>query len=299
MFGIQLYKTYKKAKDFFAKPIVHWSFGKWRNNHLLPIWRRGPILRLGKSPYSLNTNCYEIKNRVQIFTGYSTWTDSTGKEHKSKCYDWAATHKLPGGLKSGDIVWNRDIRKKLKKWHLSWIKPQYQLPIWLSFHIFNHDIGWKTKWGDTRYEWPPQFTIVFFGLSFSWWLEAPKLESDRYYEDGYWEGVIDYGFYKNKPGFDISEFLVKQGWMHWTEYSTNEKNSRDEIYKKYKDNNGHLPIYGSDEANQMHSELNKYPGKRMARMCVREAFIHSDKRNYWEAAFSELKAKHTEYTWIR
>ena len=125
MLGIRLYDTFKKAKDFFKKPIVHWSFGKWRNNQLLPVWRRGPILRLGKSPYALNTNCYEVKNRVQIFTGYSSWTDSTGKEHQTKCYDWAATHKLPGRLKSGDIVWKRDIRKKLRKWGLSWIKPQY------------------------------------------------------------------------------------------------------------------------------------------------------------------------------
>ena len=46
-------------------------------------------------------------------------------------------HKLPGNLNAWDRVWNRDFRKKLKKWHLNWIKPYYQLPIWLSFYIFN------------------------------------------------------------------------------------------------------------------------------------------------------------------
>ena len=165
----------------------------------------------------MNTNCYEVKNRVQIFTGYNTWTDSSGKEYKTACYDWAATHKLPGGLKYGDIVWKRDIRKKLKKWHLSWIKPQYELPIWLSFHIFNYDVGWKTKWDDTRYEWPPQFTIVFFGLAFSIWLSAPKCDGEHFSDDGYWEGVIDYGFYKKKEDFDLERFIKEQGYMHLTE----------------------------------------------------------------------------------
>ena len=27
MLGIRLYDTFNKAKDFFKKPIVHWSFG--------------------------------------------------------------------------------------------------------------------------------------------------------------------------------------------------------------------------------------------------------------------------------
>ena len=104
MLGIRLYKTFNKAKDLVAKPTIHFSFGRWRNNHLLPVWRRGPIIRLGKSPHIMNSNCYEVNNRVQIFTGYNIWTDSSGKENKIECYDWASVHKLPGGLKHGDIV---------------------------------------------------------------------------------------------------------------------------------------------------------------------------------------------------
>ena len=53
MLGIRLYETFNKAKDFFVKPTIYCSFGKWRNNHLLPVWRRGPIIKLGKSPYAL------------------------------------------------------------------------------------------------------------------------------------------------------------------------------------------------------------------------------------------------------
>lgn len=298
MLGIRLYDTFNKAKDFFKKPIVHWSFGKWRNNHCLPVWRRGPILRLGKSPYSLKTNCYEVKNRVQIFTGYSTWTDSTGKEHKSACYDWAATHKLPGGLKPGDIVWNRDVRKKLRKWGLSWIKPQYQLPIWLSFYIFNHDVGWKTKWSDTRYEWPPQFTIVFFGLAFSVWLKAPECEDEHTHDDGYWEGVIDYGFYKNKEDFDPIRFIKGQGFMHWTHYNPIEKDARGAIYDKYKNDKGYLPLSTSDEGKQMLEELKQYPGKEFAALCIRECHINKDKMEIYHKVLNEMKQKYNEYIWL-
>lgn len=298
MLGIRLYETFNKAKDFFVKPTIYCSFGKWRNNHLLPVWRRGPIIRLGKSPYALNTNCYEVKDRVLIFTGYNTWKDSSGKEHKTASYDWAPGHKLPGGLKSGDIVWNRDIRKKLKRWHLSWIKPRYQLPIWLAFHIFNHDVGWKTKWGDTRYEWPPQFTIVFFGLAFSICLGVPNCGEEYVHQDGYWEGVIDYGYYKNKEDFDPVRFIKGQGYMHWTEYSSIEENARRAIYNKYRNDKGDLPKYDSIECNQMQEELKEYPGKQFAALCIRECHINKDKLDIYHKAFSEVKEKHPEYEWI-
>lgn len=299
MLGIRLYNTFNKAKDFFVKPTIYFSFGRWRNNHLLPIWRRGPILKLGKSPYAANTNCYIVKDRVQILTGYSTWKDSSGKEHKIAHYDWTKPHTLPGGLKSGDIVWNRDIRKKLKKWHLSWIKPRYQLPIWLSFHIFNRDVGWKTKWDETRYEWPPQFTIVFFGLAFSVWLSAPEADVKNLSQDGYWEGVIDYGFYKNKENFDPVRFIKGQGFMHWTEYTPIEQDARSNIYDKYKDDKGHLPLYVSDEYKEMQEELKKYPGKQYAALCIRECYINKDNVEIYNRAFSEVKAKYLDYEWIR
>lgn len=295
---LKLYQTYKKAKDLFIKPTIHFSFGRWINNQCLPVWRRGPKIRLGKSPHALNTNCYAVKNRVQIFTGYSTWKDSTGNEHQSKCYDWAASHKLPEGLKPGDIVWKRDTRKKLRKFRLSWIKPCYKLPIWLSFYIFNHDIGWKTKWGDTRYEYPPQFTIVFFGLAFSIWLSAPKCEKDHFYQDGYWEGIIDYGFYKNKEDFDPVRFIKEQGFMHWTEYTSEEKEERNKIYDKYRDAKGSFPSYDTDEYKKMKEELTSYPGVNEAALCIRECHIKKNNLEIYHKAFSEMKEKHPEYIWL-
>lgn len=295
---IKLYNDYNKAKELFTKPIFHYKFGLWKNDPLLPVWKREPIINLGGSVYKMDAKCYVIKDTVSIVTGYNTWKDSTGKEHQSKNYNEVPKHNLPGNLKSGDIVWRRDIRKKLKRLGLGWVKPQYQLPTWLAFDIFNFDVTWKSKWGDTRFEFPPQFTIVFFGLSLSFWLTSPKVDV-CWDEDHYWEGVIDYGFYKNKTGFDISEFLKQQGYMYWTEYSEEERLKRNEIYNKYKDENGCFPKYDSKEHKKMRNELDKYPGVNMARMCVRENHIRTEMKHHWEAAFSELKAKHLEYNWIR
>ena len=299
MLGIKLYKTFNQAKDFFAKPTIHFSFGRWVNNHLLPVWRRGPIIRLGKSIYAQNTNCYEVKNRVMICNGYTTWKDSSGKEHKTECYDWATDHNLPGGLNPGDIVWNRDIRKKLKKWHLSWIKPRYELPIWLSFHVFNHDVGWKTKWDETRYEWPPQFTIIFFGFAFSVWLTGPKCEEEYFNDDKYWEGVIDYGYYKNKENFDPERFIKSQGFTHWTKYTPTEKNARSLIYDKYRNEKGQLPLYDSIEYKRMEEELNEYPGIEQAALCIRECHIKKDKLEIYNKVFSEVKEKYPKYDWLK
>ena len=64
--------------------------------------------------------------------------------------------------------WDKDFKEKHPIF-TKYFKPCYELPIWLTFDIFNRDIWWKTKWGDYRFEYPGQFTIVFFGLSFSVW----------------------------------------------------------------------------------------------------------------------------------
>ena len=116
MLGIRLYDTFNKAKDFFKKPIVHWSFGKWRNNHLLPIWRRGPILRLGKSPYALNTNCYEVKNSdiVIISRNYENTEGGRNKNlyEKSIIKRVIATEGQKVAIKNGYVYVDDKILKE-------------------------------------------------------------------------------------------------------------------------------------------------------------------------------------------
>ena len=62
--------------------------------------------------------------------------------------------------------------------------------MFFSFGIYNYDLFWKTKYGDYRYEFPPQFILVLFGISFSVWLTNPVGESK--YDDDYWESILWY-----------------------------------------------------------------------------------------------------------
>lgn len=206
---IKLYKTWEKTKQVFVKPSLKVYFGKWRNDPNLPVWRSGPSIWLipRRYRYSNSSKAYMVKDSVMICSGEVPykWGD---KELKSKVYEWVPKHKLPGKLKCGQYVWNRNIRKKLKKWHLNWIPPIIQLPSWMRFHIINLDLGWKTKWDSYRYEFPPQFTIIAFGLSLSLTLHCP-IHNEYACDDHYWESILNH-LYKNKSG-SLKETVEETG----------------------------------------------------------------------------------------
>ena len=116
-----------------------------------------------------------------------------------------STHKFPC-----KYAWNRDLRIKLRKLGLGWIPPVIQLPMWLSFHIFNHDMIWKTKFEDYRFEFPPQFTIVFFGVSLSLWLQAPVDKDDTLGYYSYWESIL---WYINECDLNEKYKRVNKKWF--------------------------------------------------------------------------------------
>ena len=208
---IKLYNTWEKAKDVFVKPSLRVYFGKWRNDPNLPVWRRGPLLYVCKRK-NLCRYTHQVKDSVMIFTGTRKFKYGD-KEFESKCYDWVPKHKLPGRLRCGDTVWNSNIRKKLKKWHLSWLPPIIKLPIWMKFHIVNLDLGWKTKWDTYRYEFPPQFTIIAFDLSLSLTLHCP-VKNEFACDDHYWEAILNH-LYANKSG-RLKETIESTGiWSTW------------------------------------------------------------------------------------
>jgi len=91
----------------------------------------------------------------------------------------------------------------------------FNLPIWLSFYIFNWDLFYKTKWTsyDFRYEFPPTFGIVFFGLCFYWWKYWPHSEHES--SDHYWTSILSY-LHGEKPG-DLFETMKAEG--KWTTYN--------------------------------------------------------------------------------
>ena len=197
---IKMWDTYNKVKHKFKKPKLHWRLGLWKHDHCLPVWRRGLCIKLGK----YRKQYYCPNEVVHVKTGVSHWTDGNGKQHEIPCYSMFR-HKMPC-----KYAWNRDIRRKLRKWHLSWIPPVIQLPMWLSFYVFNHDMIWKTKFEDYRFEFPPQFTIVFFGISLSFWLQAPVDKDDTLGYYSYWESIL---WYLNECDLDENYKRVNKKWF--------------------------------------------------------------------------------------
>lgn len=181
---------YRRNKDAFIKPKLHWFFGLWRNEPNLPVWRRGPIIRFGKCKYVKETNTVPSES-LYIKEYEETWNYA----------------------KLVDSKWTEE-GKKNHPFLSKFLKPSYELPIWLSFYIFNHDIYWKTKWTDDdfRYEYPTHFTIVFFGLAISVTAYIPQLNEDDWLcQDQYWESMLTYEYYNG----DLEKTNESCGWYNY------------------------------------------------------------------------------------
>lgn len=237
MAWIKLYETYNKVKNVFIKPKLYFKFGLWKNDPCLPIWRRGPIISLFSSKF-VYKHSYQVRSYVNI-TEYKKGDKMKNGKIAECNYGTYNIHKLPNKLEDWDRIWHRDFRKKLKKWHLSWIKPNYQLPIWCSFYVFNRDFIWKTKWSsyDFRYEFPPQFTLVLFGFSFSLWLKFPG--NSAFSNDQYWEGILHYLY--GEKSLDLKSAIQECGkWskrldkdIPYTYWSFEKTFLRPEYWKEY------------------------------------------------------------------
>lgn len=174
MFRIRMYDTYNLAKEMFDKPVLKWNFCRWRHSPCLPVWRHGNTIKL-------YTSWADVKENREKFRSEYIWSESGKKSHP--------------------------ILSKIFK------RPIYHLPIWLSFYIFNHDLFWKTKWGENRFEYPPQLSIVFFGWSLNFWLREPSSPDGTNYltnDADYWETLLDYIEYKNK--FPNKIHKIKGRW---------------------------------------------------------------------------------------
>ena len=195
-----IYNLYNCVKDVFVEPKIHFRFGLWKNDPLLPVWRNGPIIDLYRR-FSKNVYNPISTTRIKTHSKGDVLPDGTIVKYDSYKTSF---HKIPGG--SGP-KWTREFRKKLRRWGLGWLPTQIKLPRFFSFHCFNWDVTWKTKYDDYRYEFPPQFTLVFFGLSFSVWLTNPVGESK--FDDDYWESIL---WYSEKR--DIYETDKEMGYWH-------------------------------------------------------------------------------------
>lgn len=195
---LKMLTLYNQVKEVFVKPKIKFWCGLWKNDPGLPVWRNGPTITFYK-PYQYSWGkvsnkkhkVYSVRDSVNIKYKTEEKTNLSGKTYTIDSYKQSC-HLLPKGIKVGEIVWTSPIRRKLRKWHLDWIPPYIELPRIFSFHIFNWEVFWKTKYDDYRYEFPGQFTIVLFGISFSWYTQAPIYSNSRLDEDDYWESILNY-----------------------------------------------------------------------------------------------------------
>jgi len=73
------------------------------------------------------------------------------------------------------------------------------------------ELGWKDKWESPRFEWAPQFTILFFGLQFCIHWVAPIVNGEKYPDnDKYYEMILMYLKYSGK---DIKIAERDWGWV--------------------------------------------------------------------------------------
>ena len=278
--GIKLWETYDKVSEVFTKPQLHFKMGKWRNDACLPVWRHGPIISFGKYSDKYIPNGYNC-----IKVGVTTMSD--GKEAAK--YE-SISHKLP--VKNGEYVWKRHIRKKLRKYHLGWFPTSITLPICFAFHIFNWDVMWKTKWDDIRYEYPPQFTIVLFGISFSWWLSAPNASTDwngQPDNDSYWETILEYVYGEHGQGEKDNPHNLKRCIDHYyfrVEYTDEENKKFDELTAKMKTTDSETPEY--DELRKERDSL----GIRVNTIACRPEYLQPKYLGVFYNVLSEFKAKY-------
>ena len=182
-------KEYKKVKKIFKHPQVHLFFGFWQT----PSWVIKLEQWLINNSDKENTFKYRAAKVLdKIFGRYANpclpiWrrgnTFRLFSNHQTYSFD----------QNNRGYVWQPDFQEKLNKWHLSWLKPSYELPIWLSAYFFSFDMMWKWKYDDVRYEFPPQITFMLFNLSFSIWWTQPKTNEGGY-DTMYWESILNYTY---------------------------------------------------------------------------------------------------------
>ena len=179
---------YKKVKKIFRRPQTHFYFGFWQH----PSW----TIKLGKWLFSNMDKEKTIKYRLLKFIDKVFGTTSNPclpvwrRGNSIRLLSKHQTYSLDQN--NYGFVWNPDFKEKLNKWHLSWLKPSYELPLWLSCYFFKLDMVWKWKYDDVRYEFPPQITIMLFNISFSIWWNKPKNSGG--YHDLYWESILNYNY---------------------------------------------------------------------------------------------------------
>lgn len=110
---------------------------------------------------------------------------------------------------------SRLCKSKTKPGYMKFVPIKY-------FGITWNTLGWKTKWGDYRFEWNPGISLVIFGKQLH---VSIRPDTDADYWDSYWEAWLNYNYKTDKNRSKL--FRLKQLFdiydCTWTHYDDNNK----------------------------------------------------------------------------
>jgi len=177
-------KLIKEIKGVFKLPVKVYYFGKERHG----------------TPYFQPINYIESIIRVRKLV------PRTPEEIEKKNEQYKHNKNKPDHLYTNMPMVRRAKNKIVKifgnDYYITWGKP---------WAIKSVELGWKDKYESPRFEWTPQFHILFFGLQFCIHWMAPKLEGEKYVDnDHYYEMILWYLEYSNK---DIKKAEETWGWV--------------------------------------------------------------------------------------
>ena len=180
---------------------------------------------------SLKKKCLSIKHSIKYNFSFLKVLNSPFKGLWLKWYFGEIKHGTPyflprkwvkcdlnDGVKAWDklsIISQETYLKKQSRG--SWVKyyaKSHTKPVPIKYFGFDFTtLGWKTKWDDYRFEWPPSISVVLFGKQL------------------FISILPNIGFYQMFGKDYIKMDCYWESWLHW-EYDTDKTKSKEERFKE-------------------------------------------------------------------
>lgn len=110
-----------------------------------------------------------------------------------------------------EYEYNSEFLTKVRKWIPNFPTKAINviLPDWMTFRVMNNDFGRKWKYDNPCFEQKGYFSIVFFGIALTFYLEIPVDNEDKYHEDEYYEFIMEY--LNGVDAGDLKECIKQMG----------------------------------------------------------------------------------------
>ena len=187
---MRLLKEWENCKDVFKRPKVLVYFGFWATPRftgrisafLLKAWKNEGLKKTNK--YKIYSWIFDHMKHSED-PGLPIWRRGNVIHLFRKHWMWDYRDR------DNMVKWQPEFAEKLKKLHLGWLKPEYELPLCLSCYFFKLPLMWKWKYDDVRHEYDPQLTFVLFNICLSFYWVAPYRPTSTY-DLYYWESILNY-----------------------------------------------------------------------------------------------------------